>query len=1515
MTKTVDLKTFLEENRLGEYLDHLQAEGYEIQDLLESGDESLLELVGGKKAHLERLKRGLANLSANDSPIGSSHKLLELAGELPMVLAVPALEFCDQNLTPVLRLWALCDFVELSARLAVIVGIAEHGGKPPEKLRAALSEKIERPTLGQWLHMARAVAENLPENPAFSGLGEFISHLDKELCPLDKSRDFKRSVLALRNRLAHGGGLNKTAARDILLAWEAYVARLAEIFAPWRDFQMVSSAADGTMRILQGAEPKNWAGELLQNSPGAIYGVIGDRELNLWPLLTDSRDDEDILSGIYSRRGEVRLEYTPFEGDLAVLESEVPESFLDLLRRDTVKASGTLQHQEFTAELQKEAARRIGREEEFSQLLHGIGALPTGGLLWVGGVAGMGKSCLMASATMELMQCPPAQTLILPYRFKAGGGRCSVGDFLGYATERVEAWIGIDQERSSKIKEDASLQTRFMELLRCVKDGWDILVVADGLDELPAQSDTWLDDVIISSAKFGSSRVRWALAGRPERGIPEKLSKAGAVEVFPAGLPPMKADDVRSFFFERISRSKMRSRLIARDEEKDGATVNPFLREVVRRSEGLPVYMNHVIGDLIANKITPDQEGQLPKGITAYHEELLRRCAVGDLQAVMTPLVAILALAHEPLGVPALASILRSAGRLDTDNTNLVEKALAGVTSMIRRAATPEGADGYTLYHASLRQHVCAAESFRETIPQMRRSFSSFCAEAMNAGRKNLLPYIRRHGVEHFLEMQDWDNATAALSDLEFIEARAIAQELPAMLGDYAEAVKLLPEGEKERQTEAARQAELDRYAKEMYEYAATWSRIRDGSGEAEPSLPRPVKSVRLWSEEEFAAERKRMTETPNRLDIVRAFRVFVATNSAPLQKYSAQEGFAANLARNDAPAGPVHEDGKRQLDPLKRIKLIKQFAHGEVYNPLPACTAILEGHSKCINSISICENSRFAISGSSDKTLRVWNLESGQCLNVLEGHSGGVISTSISPDGCLAVSGDDDFTLRLWCLKSGECLKVFAGHTGFINSIALSADVRFALSGSSDKTLRLWNLESGECLKVLDGHTDSIRTIAFSNDGRLAISASEDKTLRTWDLKSGLCVEILNHDCSHSLDFLQNLSNTVRAWNLCSTTKQNDNQGPTRHQYISADGRRAVSATGDYTPCVWDLESGECVKVLRGHTGWTFSIAISADGRRAVSGSWDKTLRIWNLETGDTPHAREVHTDRVKAVVLGTDSHRAVSGSLDKTLRVWDLKTLECLEVLNGHVDCITTINLSADNRYIVSTCQKNVLRIWDCDSGKCRKVIAVQRTFCMALSICGRFTIAGGFKNLRVWDLQTGKCLKILEGHTQPIRSIAVDSENRFAVSGSSDNTLRIWNLETGRCLKVLEGHAGKILSVKFSADGRQIVSTGEDNVLRVWDSKSGECIKLLEGFRGLVSLSEDSRLAFLGSEEDNTLCILNLQSGECLARFFIRGLASISLNSPDFKLVAGLSSGQVEFYNLGNLTLGPFITSAHR
>jgi WD40 repeat protein len=90
----------------------------------------------------------------------------------------------------------------------------------------------------------------------------------------------------------------------------------------------------------------------------------------------------------------------------------------------------------------------------------------------------------------------------------------------------------------------------------------------------------------------------------------------------------------------------------------------------------------------------------------------------------------------------------------------------------------------------------------------------------------------------------------------------------------------------------------------------------------------------------------------------------------------------------------------------------------------------------------------------------------------------------------------------------------------------------------------------------------------------------------------------------------------------------------------------------------VWDLETGSALRTLNGHTGFVFDVAVTADGRRAVSASGDKTLKLWGLETGSALRSLEGHTASVRGVAVAADGRRAVSASWDKTLKVWDLET-----------------------------------------------------------------------------------------------------------------------------------------------------------------------------------------------------------------------------------------------------------------
>jgi small GTP-binding protein len=105
------------------------------------------------------------------------------------------------------------------------------------------------------------------------------------------------------------------------------------------------------------------------------------------------------------------------------------------------------------------------------------------------------------------------------------------------------------------------------------------------------------------------------------------------------------------------------------------------------------------------------------------------------------------------------------------------------------------------------------------------------------------------------------------------------------------------------------------------------------------------------------------------------------------------------------------------------------------------------------------------------------------------------------SPDGTRALSGSYDRTVRLWDAATGQCLRVLEGHTARVLSVAWSADGTRVLSGSGDRTVRLWDAATGQCLRVLEGHTDRVYSVAWSADGKQATSAAENGVWRVWNL------------------------------------------------------------------------------------------------------------------------------------------------------------------------------------------------------------------------------------------------------------------------------------------------------------------------------------------------------------------------------------------------------------------------------
>jgi WD40 repeat protein len=587
----------------------------------------------------------------------------------------------------------------------------------------------------------------------------------------------------------------------------------------------------------------------------------------------------------------------------------------------------------------------------------------------------------------------------------------------------------------------------------------------------------------------------------------------------------------------------------------------------------------------------------------------------------------------------------------------------------------------------------------------------------------------------------------------------------------------------------------------------------------------------------------------------------------------------------------------------------------------------VLEGHVHSVRAVTLSADGRRVVSGSDDKTLRVWDLEGEAPPRLLQGHTDSVRAVALSADGRRAVSGSADKTLRVWDLEGKSPTRVFQGHTGSVNAIALSADGRRAVSGSDDKTLRVWDLEGKAPTRVLLGNTGSINAVALSADGRRAVSGSDDGTLRVWNLESkGSPPRLLNgaprtrrwqwrsqtgsiEAVALSADGKRAVSGsddgTLHVWDLEGKAPPRLLQGHTRSVRavaLDADGGRALSGSADWTLRVWDLEGKAPLRVLEGHTNWVSAVALSADGRRAVSGSDDGIVRVWDLEGKAPPHIQG-HTSAVWAVALSADGRRAISGSGDGTMRVWEREGKVPPHILEGHTGSIMAAALSADGKRAVSGSIDKTLRVWDLEGKSPPRVLEghTGSVLTVALSADGRRAISGSNdKTLRVWDLEGKSPPRILEGHTNWVSAVALSTDGGRAVSGSFDKTVRVWDLEGKSPPRILEGHADSVRAVAFSADGRRVVSGSNDETLRVWDLEGKSPPRILEGHTGLVfsvALSPDDRLAVSGSG-DKTLRAWHIESRRCLAVFTF-DYSAVSCSWRGNHIAAGDLKGRVHMF----------------
>ena len=802
----------------------------------------------------------------------------------------------------------------------------------------------------------------------------------------------------------------------------------------------------------------------------------------------------------------------------------------------------------------------------------------------------------------------------------------------------------------------------------------------------------------------------------------------------------------------------------------------------------------------------------------------------------------------------------------------------------------------------------------------------------------------------HLTKGEKWARVEEILTDLYFIDAKCKAGMTYELIMDYNLALDGLPEAQKEKEEERKHDERMQRYIREMIEYAKKWNdaRCRHYEDPVKNPMPKPediplpeiISSVRLWTNEEIMRDTERIRDNPNRLDKVELFAQFVNAESHNFVNYASQPMFCIQQAYNHADSGPIHEATRdiyiKENDAI--VILLKQYSLSR-FNPHPACVHTLEGHSGNVIAVGIMPDARMVISESWDETLRIWDIQTGECLRILECHpsSDNGNAVSITPDGRLVVSGYQ-FGIRVWNLQTDECQHILKGHASQVKAVCITPDGRRAVSGDTSGNLRVWNLQTAECQRILEGHSGKVSALCITPNGRLVISGDPSGMLRVWDLQTDECQHILKGHASPveavcitpdgRRAVSGDTSGNLLVWDLQTAECQRileGHSGEVSALCITPDGRRAISAsyeTLQATLRVWDLQTGECLRILDGSLRGINAVYVTPDGRMAVSGSYDKTLRVWDLQRGDCQRIlRDISS--FNAVCITPDGRMAVSGSWDKTLRVWDLQTGECLRIMEGHSDSIFAVYITPDGRRAVSGSWDKTLRVWDLQTGKYQLILEehLRMVDCVETPDKRMAVLEDSDADiLRILDLQRGECRCILRGQSSGVSAVDITPDGRRAVlgRGTLDHALHVWDLQTDECLRILVGHSFWVYAVCITPDGKIAISGGWDGTLRVWDIQVGECLNILMGHASQVEavcITPDGRRAVSGDNSGN-MRVWDIQTGMCIAFYNINyHISSFSMAKKDGDIVIGTRSGQVIFARIMNLMQKSPVVTATR
>jgi WD40 repeat protein len=461
------------------------------------------------------------------------------------------------------------------------------------------------------------------------------------------------------------------------------------------------------------------------------------------------------------------------------------------------------------------------------------------------------------------------------------------------------------------------------------------------------------------------------------------------------------------------------------------------------------------------------------------------------------------------------------------------------------------------------------------------------------------------------------------------------------------------------------------------------------------------------------------------------------------------------------------------------------------------------------IDTLRFDDTGRLLVTGSTDKTARLWRVATGRLVHTLP-QGGYVLASSFSPDGKMLVTASSDGSAPIWDVRNGVRLVLLVGADGSANDVAFSPDGKNVAVAFGDRAARVYDATDGRLLAPLSGDTDSVTSVGYDAAGDTLVTGSDDGTVRLWSANGG-----------DQLAAVDRRNAPVRALFAGDALVSS---GGREVRVLTPGGRHvathllpgAVDAVASQGTSVAASDTaGDLLQTTIGRTAnltrglGVTSVAYAPDGT-LITASRDGTIRLWS----SAAHPRMLRGPGAPAAISATEGGFAVRGSSGAV----DVYTPEGVLVrsIPAHAGLAT---LSPDGR-VLATAQAREADLWSTSTGKLLHRLVGHRSLVtdVEFSPDGRTLVTASVDHDgRLWDTASGQLLHVLRGHFFPVRSASF-SPNGLWVVTASQFSAGLWDASTGRLVLYLMGNTKPLTGAVFSGSDNWIATGSSDGTVRV-------------------------------------------------------------------------------------------------